>query len=51
MVQIFKNFLYRDEKVIKDDIPFKIYLIYTQPDLALKNFINENSEKINKLNL
>jgi len=49
MVQIFKRCLYRDEKVIEDDIRFKIYLIYTQPDLALENFINENYEKNNKI--
>ena len=51
MVQIFQKCLYRDEKVIEDDIRFKIYLIYTQPDLALENFINENYEKNNKIKL
>ena len=49
MVQIFQKCLYRDEKVIEDDFGFKIYLIYTQPDLFLENFINENYEKNNKI--
>jgi len=49
MVQIFQKCLHRDEKIVKDGIKFKIYLIYTQPDLALEYFINENYEKNNKI--
>ena len=49
MVQIFQNCLNRDEKLVEDDIPFKIYLIYTQPDLALENFIKDNYEKKNTI--
>ena len=51
MVQIFQKCLYRDEKLVEPDNPFKIYLIYTQPDLSLENFINENYEKNNTIKL
>lgn len=45
MVNIFKKCLYRDQVVIEKNYEFRIFLIYTQPDLALKNFINENYKK------
>jgi len=50
MIKIFSDCLNRDLQMIKDlKISFKFYLIYTQPDLALRNFINENLEKNNKI--
>lgn len=45
MINIFKKCLYRDQVVIEKNYEFRIFLIYTQPDLALKNFINENYKK------
>ena len=46
MCQNFYGSLKRDEEVINTSgFVFKIKLIYTQPDLALKNFIEENNEK------
>jgi len=49
MVQKFHACLKRDEEVRDDQLPFKIKLIYTQPDLFLKNFIEENNKKNNDI--
>ena len=52
MINTFKNCLERDEIIIKDlKLSFNLYLIYTQPDLALTHFIKENWEKKNQINL
>ena len=45
MVQIFNACLEHDEKVIDKKYTFKIKLIYTQPDLFIKNLIEENNRK------
>ena len=45
MINIFQNCLKRDEKVINKELSFNLYLIYTQPDLALKCFVEENWKK------
>ena len=45
MVQIFNDCLKHDEKVIEKQYTFKLKLIYTQPDLFMKNFIEENNIK------
>ena len=49
MVQIFNACLKHDEKVIDKKYIFKIKLIYTQPDLFIKNFIEENNKKNKKM--
>ena len=50
MINIFEKCLQREINIIRDlNLSFNLYLIYTQPDLALKNFIKENWEKNNKL--
>ena len=49
MVQIFNACLKHDEKVIDKKYIYKIKLIYTQPDLFLKNFIEENNKKNKKM--
>ena len=48
-VQIFNACLKHDEKVIDKKYIYKIKLIYTQPDLFLKNFIEENNKKNKKM--
>ena len=48
-VQIFNACLKHDEKVIDKKYIFKIKLIYTQPDLFIKNFIKENNKKNKKM--
>lgn len=45
MVKIFVDSLLRDEVVLDKKYVYKINLIYTQPDLALKHFIQENEKK------
>ena len=45
MIKTFNDCLQRDKEVMDDSYTFKIKLIYTQPDLALKHFIEENSKK------
>ena len=50
MIKIFKDCLKRDEKIIDElNLSFNFYLIYTQPDVALKHFINEKWEKNNEI--
>ena len=52
MINIFENCLERDKIIIEDHkLSFNLYLIYTQPDLALKHFIKESWEKKNLINL
>ena len=52
MINIFENCLERDKIIIEDhNLSFNLYLIYTQPDLALKHFIKESWEKKNLINL
>ena len=52
MIKIFQECVKRDKKVIKElGLSLNLYLIYTQPDLALKHFITESWENINQLEL
>ena len=52
MIKIFEQCLERDKKIIEElKLSFNLYLIYTQPDLALKHFIKESWEKKNKISL
>ena len=52
MIKTFENCLERDKIIIKDcELSFNLYLIYTQPDLALKHFIKESWEKKNEIKL
>ena len=51
MIKTFENCLERDEIIINENkLSFNLYLIYTQPDLALNHFIKESWEKKMKLN-
>ena len=52
MVDIFENCLKRDKEIIEEfSLSFNLYLIYTQPDVALKHFIQENWNKNNEIKL
>ena len=46
MLTIFEKCLERDKQIIKEcKLSLKLYLIYTQPDLALQHFIKETWDK------
>ena len=46
MIKTFEACLNRDKKIIKElKLSFNLYLIYTQPDLTLRHFIQESLEK------
>ena len=49
MVETFSKCLSLDEKIIEDNKKCKINLIYTQPDMALRDFIRENNTKNEKI--
>ena len=52
MIKIFEKCLERDKIIIEElKLSFNLYLIYTQPDLALRHFIQESWEKKNKISL
>lgn len=52
MIKIFEECLNRDKLIIKGlNLTFNLYLIYTQPDLALKHFIKEKWAKNNEIKL
>ena len=42
MTNIFKECLKHDKVAMNNNYDYKIYLVYTQPDLALKHFIETN---------
>ena len=49
MTNIFKECLKHDKVAMNKNYHFRIYLIYTQPDLALKHFIETNCKKNNTI--
>ena len=49
MVETFSKCLSLDEKIIEDNKKCKINLIFTQPDMALRDFIRENNTKNEKI--
>ena len=50
MIKIFEDCLNRDKIVIEElKLSFNLYLIYTQPDLALRHFIEESLKKKNEI--
>ena len=51
MTNIFKDCFNRDKIVMHDNYHYKIYLIYTQPDLALKYFIETNIQKNDEIKI
>ena len=51
MAKVFKDCLNRDKIALLDFHHYKIYLIYTQPDLALKHFIETNIQKNDEIKI